>query len=247
MTRRTEVSQLPDRGALARRAWQRVLALAEAAIAEHGAFRIALSGGSTPRELYQELARFPEAADFARWHVFFGDERCVPPDHRDSNYRMARETWLGDGRVPQGQIHRMRGEIEPSDAAAEYEALLAREFATREVPRFDVVLLGMGEDGHVASLFPFGPELEEARRWVTASRAGGSGSSRITFTLRTIDAGRCVLLLVSGTAKATALRDVLHGTQEPRARPASLVKPWDGELVWLVDREAASQLVEGGR
>ena len=239
---RTELVQVADPAALARRACERVLELAAQSIAERGAFRVALSGGSTPKLLYAELAERAAVANFSRWRVFFGDERCVPPEHADSNYRMANESWLGRGLVPATQIHRIRGELDPFEAASEYERELTADFGTREAPRFDLVLLGMGADGHTASLFPGSSALEETRCFVTSTWVEQLGAHRVTLTKRTINAARCVMFLVAGADKAQTLREVLHGAPDPRKRPAQLVQPWDGALIWLVDRAAAAGL-----
>src|SRR5688572_16383422 len=151
MSQRIEIVQLRDLAEITERACHSVLAAAKAAIDERGAFRIALSGGSTPQPLHRRLAERERDADVERWHVYFGDERCVPPEHPDSNFGTAREAWLGRSRIPASQIHRMRGEIAPPAAAEQYEVELRESFATREVPRFDLVLLGIGTDGHTAS------------------------------------------------------------------------------------------------
>jgi 6-phosphogluconolactonase len=240
---RTEIVQVADVAALADRACERVLAAAAEAIAARGAFRIALSGGKTPLHLYERLARREAEVDAARWHVYFGDERCVPADHRDSNYGAARDAWLASSSVPARQIHRMRGELAPEDAAASYERELRETFATREAPRFDVILLGIGEDGHTASLFPGSGALAEARRLVTATYVAELDSHRVTLTLRTINATRCALFLVAGEEKSSALRAILHG-EPPEPLPAARVAPWEGTVEWIVDRAAASRLAE---
>jgi 6-phosphogluconolactonase len=239
---RTSLIQLADAPALAARGRDELARIAAAAIAERGSFRIALAGGSTPKLLYEALASAGDAFDFARWHVYFGDERNVPPDHADSNFRMASEAWLARGRVPEAQVHRMRGELEAARAALEYERELQVSFATREAPRFDLVLLGMGADGHTASLFPGSTALGESRAFVAATWVEKLSTHRITLTLRTLNAARAVLFLVAGPDKADALRGVFHGSGDPRALPARLVQPWDGGVTWLVDRAAAAKL-----
>jgi 6-phosphogluconolactonase len=239
-TRKTSLIQLPDARALASRASERVLAAADSARAECGAFHIALAGGSTPRALYELLAQ--SGADFAQWHIYFGDERAVPPDHADSNFRMASEAWLARGGVPAAQVHRIRGELDAPAAAASYEEELAQSFGTREVPRFDLVLLGMGADGHTASLFPGTTALSEARRTVAATWVEKLAANRITLTLRTLNAARHVLFLVAGADKAPALREVLFAREGAPQLPAARVRPWDGEVTWMVDRAAAAGL-----
>jgi len=238
--RRTALVQRKDAAGLAEHAREVVLEQARSAIAERGAFRIALAGGSTPRALYRMLAA--SEAEFARWHVYFGDERAVPPEHDESNYRMAREAWLGAGLVPEMQVHRMRGELGAGSAAAQYERELVESFGSREVPRFDLVLLGMGADGHTASLFPGTTALVETRLFVASTWVEKLSANRITLTLRTLNAARHALFLVAGADKAPALREVLHAHEDGPRLPAALVRPWEGELTWLVDSAAASAL-----
>ncbi len=237
---RLQLVSLADPSALAARARDEVLQRAECALAERGAFRIALAGGSTPRLLYRLLAE--ARADFARWHVFFSDERCVPPQHEESNFRMASEAWLARGGVPGAQIHRVRGEADATAAAAEYEREIALAFRTTDVPRFDVVLLGMGADGHTASLFPGTTALEDTRNFVAATWVEKLAAHRVTFTVPAINAAHCVMFMVAGVDKAAMLRTVLRGDEAQAHYPVRRVQPTNGELLWLVDRAAASEL-----
>jgi 6-phosphogluconolactonase len=212
------------------------------AIEKSGRFSVALSGGSTPRHLYGLLAANPFRAR-VRWdrvHIFFGDERCVPPDDDESNYRMAREALLDKVPVPLQNVLRMEGEIEPPTAAARYEDGLRRAFelGPGQTPRFDLVFLGLGPDGHTASLFPGTPALGETERLAVANPVEKMGSTRLTLTLPVLNAARRVVFLVAGKDKAQVLRQVLKG--EPGQFPAQLVRPTDGELVFLVDRAAAN-------
>ncbi len=239
-TQRTELVQRRDAAAIAVHARELVLERARVSIAERGAFRIALAGGSTPRALYALLAQ--SQADFTRWHVYFGDERAVPPEHSDSNFRMAREAWLAAGQVPQAQVHRMQGELGAGRAAAQYERELISSFGSREVPRFDLLLLGRGADGHTASLFPGTTALSEARLFVASTWVEKLSSNRVTLTLRTLNAARHALFLVAGADKAPALREVLHARADGPRLPAALVRPWEGGLTWVVDSAAASAL-----
>lgn len=212
---------------------------ARKAIQEYGRFAVALAGGSTPKSTYETLAaRYggPEDLDWSRVHFFFGDERCVPPDHEDSNYCMVHEALLSH--VPAGSIHRMRGELEPSKAAALYEQELEEFFGGP--PRFDLVLLGIGEDGHTASLFPRTPALEVRDRSVVENPVEKLGTTRITLTLPAITA-RNVVFLVAGEGKAEALKEILEGDADPRDYPSKLVDA-PGGAVWMVDRAAASLL-----
>jgi len=207
-------------------------------IKEKGRFTVALAGGSTPRALYELLATgYRDALDWSKVHVFFGDERTVPPDHEDSNYRMAHEALLS--RVPVSSVHRMRGELDPGEAAALYEEELTAFFDGP--PRFDLVLLGIGEDGHTASLFPRTPALDVRDRWVVENPVEKLGTTRITLTAPAINAARKVAFLVAGEGKAEALREILEGDADPRDYPAKLVHPPDGPD-WFVDRAAAKLL-----
>jgi len=190
--------------------------------------------------------------DWPRVHIFWGDERCVPPDHPDSNYRMARETLLDRVPIPTGNIHRLRGEIEPAAAEAAYAQELHAFFAqpcdsaipAAEVPwpRFDLIFLGLGEDGHTASLFPGTTALFEQKRWVVAHYVTQLQTWRITLTLPVINAAAQVTFMVAGERKAERLRQLLSASKEAADLPAHLVKPTTGELLWLVDAETASRL-----
>jgi len=236
---RVELVALADLAALADRAREEVLRCASESIAARGVFRIALSGGSTPRALYERLASCAGRTEFAKWHVFFGDERCVGPDHPDSNFGMARAAWLSKTAV--GAVYRIRGEAQDAVAAAkEYEGDLEREFSPN-APRFDVVLLGMGADGHTASLFPGSSALRERDKLVAATHVAKFNASRITFTAPLINAAHCVMFLVAGPDKSPAVREVLGGRGDA---PARMIAPFDGKLLWLVDRAAAAGLVE---
>ena len=207
----TELHVLPTVEGLAQAAALFIVELARERIQAHERFTIALSGGSTPRRLYQILAS-PEYAHriaWDRWHVFWSDERCVPPDHTDSNYLMAREALLDRVPLPSHQVHRMRGEAVPQESAEEYERELLQFFEPSE-PALDLILLGMGEDGHTASLFPGTDALREERRLVVANRVPHLNTHRITFTLPLINMARAVAFLVSGAPKAQALRQVVE-------------------------------------
>lgn len=209
---------------------------ANEAVAERAVFHVALAGGSTPKRLYRMLS--PELP-WPRMHAWFGDERCVAPDHADSNYRMVKESLLSRVPIPPENVHRMRGEAEPARAAEEHERELRRCFdlSPGERPRFDLVLLGMGTDGHTASLFPGTKALDEGERLCVANRVEALRAWRLTLTLPVLNAAARVLFLVSGADKAPALERVLAGPNP--TLPASLVLPEDGELAWLVDRAAS--------
>jgi 6-phosphogluconolactonase len=239
----TAIRVLPDPAVLADVAARQIVERAQAAIDARGVFSIALSGGSTPRDLHRHLASSPLAdqVDWAHVHVFFGDERCVSPDDEQSNYRMADDTLLSRVPIPRAQVHRMRGEVPPAHAADEYESQL-RAFFGDDPPRLDVILLGMGDNGHTASLFPGLSAVHEQRRWVAAEYVPEVGMSRITLTPAVLNLGREVFFLVAGDAKASMLKQVLEGPFQPEQRPAQIVRPSPGEVIWLVDAAAAAKL-----
>ena len=234
---------------LAQRAARRFYEAVERAVAdqERRRFLVALSGGSTPRALHQSLvAHYRDLIPWDRVQVFWSDERCVPPDDVESNYRMARETLLEQVPLPTANIHRMPGERKDYDAAAaDYAAELRRVsgVAPEAAPRFDLILLGIGPDGHTASLFPGSPALRESSRLVVANRGTKPPPQRLTFTYPLLNNARQVMFLVAGEEKAEALRDVLSGQASIEERPAVGVRPAAGEVIWMVDR-AAMRLVE---
>ena len=211
------------------------------AIDERGSFAVALAGGSTPKATYEVLARdYANELDWSRVHVFFGDERTVPPDHEDSNYRMAYETLLSH--VPVGSVHRMRGELPPDEAAAAYEEELRAFFGQVDVPKFDLILCGLGKDGHTLSLFPETAALDVNDRWVVANPVLKLGTTRLTLTIPVLNASRAVTFLVAGESKARALMEVLEGDADPRAYPAKIIRAESRDLTWMVDRAAARSL-----
>jgi 6-phosphogluconolactonase len=230
-----DVRILADSEALAEAAVDLIIGRARRAIEVRDGFHFVLAGGSTPEPVYRLLAQLPYRADidWARVHIFWGDERCVPPDHTESNYRMAQEALLGHVPIPDSQIHRIQGELPPEQAAAAYRATLRA--ALGPDPRFDLVLLGMGADGHTVSLFPGSPALDVQDRLAVAVHAPEQEIPwRVTLTLPILNAARAALFLVSGAEKAKTLARV--GAGEPL--PAGLVQPVAGEVVWLVDRLA---------
>ena len=211
---------------------------ASEAIAARGSFNVALSGGNTPRPVYQRLAS--AEIDWTRVHVFFGDERCVPPRDARSNYHMARAALLDQVRIPAENVHRMRGE-DPPEAAAEAYAIELRN-ALGEGGRLDLVLLGLGHDGHTASLFPGLAAVTETRRTVMEAYVEFVGMWRLTLTPPTINAARRVVFLVSGDDKADVLRRVLQGPRQPVVLPAQAIRPTEKPPLWLVDTAAAAKL-----
>jgi 6-phosphogluconolactonase len=242
-----DVVVLSDGVALMEAVAERIVVLCAQASAARGRFTWALSGGSTPRQLYALLAtpRFASRIDWARVEFFWGDERCVPPDHPDSNYRMVREALFDVIHPDAARVHRMLGEEEPPRAATAYEAVLQRAFAVPDAgpaPRFDLVLLGMGADGHTASLFPGTAAVDELSRWVVVNRLSADSPTRLTLTRAVIDQAADVLFLVSGATKAARLKQVLEGPPAGSLLPAQMIRPTNGRLQWLVDADAASQL-----
>jgi 6-phosphogluconolactonase len=208
------------------------------AILVGGRFTLALSGGSTPRAVYGRLASDDLASriDWVKVHILWGDERCVPPDDPQSNYRMAKETLLDRVPIPPDHIHRIHGEDDPEKAAAEYERELRSEGS------LDLVLLGLGEDGHTASLFPGQVVMHERRRWVLATPAPDGTMWRVTLTPALINTARNVTFVVSGESKAARLQEVLQGPFTPDLLPAQAIQPTKGQLLWMVDQAAGSLL-----
>jgi 6-phosphogluconolactonase len=201
---------------------------------------LALSGGSTPRGMHQMLAG-AEGIDWSNVHIFWGDERTVPPDDPESNFRMAKESLLDHIDIPDENVHRMRGEIDPAVAASEYEQEIRRTFGIGddEFPKFDVILLGMGADGHTASLFPGTDALNEQQRLVVANRVPQLETTRLTLTYPVLNNARLVLFLVAGDDKADAAAQCTFSPQPP---PAGRVQAQDGDIRWLLDTEAARQI-----
>ncbi len=214
---------------------------ARKAIEDSGRFAAALAGGSTPKRAYEVLAKEygePGDLDWSKVHAFFGDERTVPPDHEDSNYRMAHDALLSH--VPVGSVYRVRGELDPPEAAALYEEELESFFGG--TPRFDLVLLGIGEDGHTASLFPRTSALDVRNRWTVENPVEKLRTTRITLTVPAINAANSVVFLVAGEGKADALKEILEGDADPRDYPARLIQPTSGP-VWMLDRAAVRSIV----
>ncbi|PWT81593.1 MAG: 6-phosphogluconolactonase [Acidobacteria bacterium] len=236
------VLDTPDQ--VARVAAERFVNLASQSIADHSWFNVALSGGSTPKAVYELLAGSPyrDQIDWYRTHIFFGDERCVPWDDPDSNYRMAREALLARVLVPAENVYPMKGDGDPDTNAQAYEQTLRSFFHELEWPRFDLTFLGLGEDGHTASLFPETAALREERAWVVANWVEKLKSHRITLTAPAINYSQQILFLVTGEKKAMPLAKIIYGPREPERLPAQLIQPVDGSLEWLVDSAAASRL-----
>jgi 6-phosphogluconolactonase len=243
---------LADTEALSRAAAEEWVRLADEAVRIRGRFTVALSGGSTPRALYRLLAAetggFRTRMPWRQTHFFWGDERHVPPDHPDSNYRLAAEAMLSRVPVPPGNLHRIPAETPNAAEAAEAYARTLRQFfdaAPGRFPRFDLILLGLGTNGHTASLFPGTDAVREQERLVAAPWVEKLASHRITLTPPVLNSAASVIFLVSGKEKAETLRAILEGPHEPDRLPAQLVRPADGRLLWIVDRAAAHLLQRG--
>ncbi len=238
----------PDGEGVSRYAASLFARLAKKAVWDRGVFHVALAGGATPRQTYEILSTpgFVGPVEWNSTQIYFGDERAVEPDHADSNFHLASEALLNSLRLHSSQVHRMAGERGDLNVAArEYEARLAKSFATKRdegLPRFDLILLGMGKDGHTASLFPFTEALNEREAWVVRNEVPQLSTERLTLTVPVLNAARCVVFLVNGDDKAKALERVLEGPPNRIEFPSQLIQPSDGELLWLVDEAAAAHL-----
>ena len=237
------VSIFPDIDALSRAAAERFVSLSKVSIRSRGRFATALSGGSTPRRLYSFLGSSPygENIDWKRVHIFWVDERCVAPSHEESNYKLVADELLLKAAIPEENIHRIHGEEEPGRAAARYEEELRGFFASSWNPVFDLMILGVGVDGHTASLFPGSALLQERTRAVVPVYREKPGINRVSLTLPVLNRAANILFLVSGNDKADIVHEVL--TDKNRKQyPAGLVQPTDGVLNWFIDKAAASKI-----
>lgn len=221
---------------------------AKAAVKARGVARIAISGGSTPKAMLAMLAdqreQYVDEVPWDKLSLYWVDERCVPPDHEESNYRMTREAMLEKVPLEPERVYRMEGELEPAAAAARYESTLRNSFRLEgaETPTFDLVLLGMGDDGHTASLFPHTEALENITDLVVANHVPQKDTWRITLTAPVINQGREVAFLIEGEKKAQVLHDVFLGPRQPETYPSQLIRPASGRLALLLDVAAASKL-----
>lgn len=248
-----EIRILPDGAAIAKRAAQEFVQAAAAAVREKGSFNVALAGGSTPKALYGLLVNDPSRRSQVPWdkiHLFFGDERHVAPDHQDSNFRMATESMISHAPLKPEQVSRIKGEYPDAEQAAlEYEKALREYFKLKdgEYPRFDLVLAGMGNEGHTLSLFPGTKALHSDGRIAVRNWIGKLFTERITLTAPAASNAAQIIFMVTGTDKAPALKAVLEGPFEPEQLPAQLLQPKNGKLLWLVDAAAGSMLSTGIR
>ena len=242
-----QIGIYPDINSLSHEAAQFIVRLANEATVSRGRFSIALSGGSTPKVLYGLFATEPYLGQI-NWpsvEIFWSDERCVPPDDAESNYAMAKEVLLSKIPIQPHQVHRMPAEKPDRDAAAqEYSLEMQRVFGTNGVPAFDLIQLGMGPEGHTASLFPHQPSLHEQQRLVIPVSVPKPPPLRLTFTPPILNAPRHVLFLVTGSEKADAVQAVLEGSYQPDEYPAQIVRPTNGEVTWMLDTAAAGKLTQ---
>ena len=233
---------VPDVEALNRAAAQEFARCASEAINKDGRFTVALSGGHTPRAVYSLLAKeYASSLPWEQIYVFFGDERHVPPADPESNYRMANESLLSQVPIPAENVHRIHAELEASAAAEQYQSLLEQFFHLKpnELPRFDLVMLGMGEDGHTASLFPGTAALHERSRLVTANHVEKLKADRITFTLPVLNSAAEAMVIVAGANKAPVIRQIVH-SPATLTYPVQMVHPNKGRLLWIVEQHAAA-------
>ena len=248
-----EIGILADGAAIAERAAQEFVQAAAEAVRIKGSFNVALAGGSTPKALYSLLVNDPALRSQVPWdkmHLFFGDERHVAPDHPDSNFRMALEAMISKSPLKPEQVTRIKGEYpDAEEAALEYEKALREYFKLKadEYPRFDLVLAGMGNEGHTLSLFPGTKALHPDGRLVVRNWIGKLCTERITLTAPAASNAALIIFMVTGADKAPALKAVLEGPFEPEQLPAQLLQPQNGKLLWLVDTAAGSMLTSGIR
>jgi 6-phosphogluconolactonase len=238
-----EIKVYSDNIALTKATAELFVALAQEAINTNGRFSVALSGGSTPYALFTLLATPEYAAkiDWSKTYLFWGDERHIPPDSPDSNYNMTYATLISKINIPAENVLRILGEDEPEAAAQAYEDIL-HNFFGNDQPAFDFQLLGMGDDGHTASLFPGTAAVHEQKKWVVAHYVEKVGMWRITLTPTAINASKTIAFVVSGSGKADRLKSVLEGDYDPDLQPSQIVKPINGKLLWLLDEAAAAKL-----
>ena len=246
---------MTDTKALYAAAAEQVCRIGELAIETTGRFSLVLSGGTTPRPLYELLAAPPFSSnlDWSKVQFFWGDERVVAPDDPKSNFRMAREAMLDKLKIPAEHVHRIRAEEADLDAAARaYEVEIERVLGEvagvgKRPPHFNLFLLGMGPDGHTASIFPDTEALQETQRWVIPVNVPSLGVKRITMTPTLINSAHFIIFMVTGASKADVVADVLQGPRDPRRCPAQLIHPLTGEVMWFVDRAASAKLIQHQR
>lgn len=226
-----------------------VVQIAQAAIADHQRFTFALSGGTTPGKMYSLLTEEPYRSqiDWSKVEIFWSDERCVSPADKNSNYRLAKEALLTKAPIQATQIHRMPADLPDRAAACQaYTDEMRQVFKTDGIPAFDLIQLGMGPEGHTASLFPHQPSLRETEQLVNEVNVPKPPPERLTFTLPLINAAHNILFMVTGEDKAEAVHEVIEGERQPEKYPAQNVHPTNGEVIWMLDTAAASKLQKRG-
>ncbi len=238
-----QVRVFPDLEALSRGAADYFVARIKERAEQKSRFAVAISGGSTPKRLYSLLRASPyrDAIPWDQVHFFWADERCVPPDHPESNYKLAFDTFLSLVPAPESNLHRVSGELSPATAALAYEDDLRNFFGDPRFPKFDLIILGVGADGHTASLFPGSPSLRETARLALPVYLERPQQDRVTLTLPVLDQASKLLFLASGRVKAPIVSQILESDNAKRY-PAGLVRPVEGEVIWFIDREAAREL-----
>lgn len=238
-----EIEIFPDTASLVDAAAELIVRLAHKVIGDGRRFSLVLAGGSTPKALYEQLASgvYQERLAWSQIDIFFGDERCVPADDPQSNFRMVNEAMLKYVPIPKVNIYAIEGDVEPHEAAQKYEDKVRAYFGDGE-PRFDLVLLGMGEDGHTASLFPMTAAIHEQKQWVVAQYVEKLSDWRVTLTPVILNNAAHTVFFVAGETKAEALKAVLQGEKQVDSLPSQVIQPKDGNLSWYVDRAAASLL-----
>ncbi len=234
----------PDLEVLSHHAASIFINLPESCITSHGRFTVAISGGSTPRRLYALLGseQYRNSVDWNHVHFFWVDERCIPEENEESNFKLAFDLLLSKVHIPRENIHRIKGEESPEKAAREYEDDIKRFFGISGLPVFDLIILGMGEDGHTASLFPRSLSLKETERFAAPVYRERPEVNRTTLTLPVLNNASQILFLVSGKSKADMVQKILGEGHKKEPYPAGLIKPTHGKLLWFIDKEAASKL-----
>jgi 6-phosphogluconolactonase len=240
----SQIDVLPDLEAISHRAASLFVAVSNKPEASPQGVAVALSGGSTPKGCYQFLGSSPyrDQVDWKHLHLFWADERCVPREHDESNFRAAYDAFLSKVPLPDGNIHRIRGEEEPDRAARNYEDEIRKFFGISGLPTFDLVMLGMGGDGHTASLFPDSKSLKETNRLAVPVYLEKPNWNRITLTLPVLNQAAKILFLVAGRSKSDVLSEVIGEEEKKKRFPAGLIHPVNGSLTWLIDQEAAQKL-----
>lgn len=239
-----KIKVLTDEIKFARAATEFIVAQAEDAILQRGYFSLVLAGGETPIKVYALLSSdaYRTRVDWSKVYLFWGDERCVPPDHKDSNYNAANLIMIRHLPIPESNIFRIQGELQPTEAAEAYETQLRQFFADKPW-HFDLVLLGLGQDGHTASLFPYASALTTpSGTWVTAEYVEAVRGWRVTLTSDVFNQAETVMFLVAGSGKAERVHEVIEGEYDPERLPAQRIQPHSGNLIWLLDSDAANRL-----